>query len=160
MGHCATVGDPKSLLVKEAEYPRLRNGKYAGPNPRIPRRVRGHYAAYPRVSAAGAGACVYAAADSADMRCIISTHICSFSPSLVVTIPVSSSRPLSAPARVRVFVKVVGMFDCDTSGQCDRAAAAGILKTDPCDKSESLRWTLIARSSHFDGTLGDAGALW
>ena len=55
------------LLPKEAEYPRLRNGKYAGPNPRIPRRVRGHYAAYPRVSAAGAGACVYAAADSADM---------------------------------------------------------------------------------------------
>ena len=31
--------------VKEAEYPRLRNGKYAGPNTRIPRLVRGRYAA-------------------------------------------------------------------------------------------------------------------
>ena len=30
---------------KDAENPRLRNGKYAGPNTRIPRLVRGRYAA-------------------------------------------------------------------------------------------------------------------
>ena len=35
-----------SFSSKDPENPRLRNGKYAGPNTRIPRRVRGRYAAH------------------------------------------------------------------------------------------------------------------
>ena len=52
--------DPSAALSKDPEYPRLRIGISAGPYPWIPRLVRG-------ISAAGAGACEYAAADSADM---------------------------------------------------------------------------------------------
>ena len=52
---------------------------------------------------------------------------------------------------------IVSVLSPGWGGGCDRAAAAGISKTDPCDKSESLRWTLIAQSSHFARTLGNAG---